>query len=98
MRITKTINPPQQNLPVLATNKVARNTYILLSITLLFSAIIAGISMSLNLPHPSIILTLAGYFGLLFLTAKFQNSSAGLVPVFALTGFIDYTFGPILSR
>jgi modulator of FtsH protease len=38
-----------------------------------------------------------GYFGLLFLTSKFQNSSLGLVFVFALTGFMGYTLGPIIS-
>lgn len=82
---------------VLSTNRVLRNTYILLSMTLLFSAITAAISMALNLPHPGILLTLAGYFGLLFATAKFRNSSLGLVFVFALTGFMGYTLGPILS-
>ena len=53
-----------------ATNKVIRNTYTLLSMTLLFSALTAGASMALNLPHPGLLLTLGGYFGLLFLTAK----------------------------
>ena len=81
----------------LSTNKVLRNTYSLLSMTLLFSALSAGTSMALNLPHPGIILTLAGYFGLLFATAKFRNSSMGLVFVFALTGFMGYTLGPILN-
>jgi len=82
---------------VIATNKVIRNTYTLLSMTLLFSAMTAGISMSLNLPHPGLLLTLAGYFGLLFATTKFRNSSMGLVFVFALTGFMGYTLGPILN-
>lgn len=81
----------------LATNKVIRNTYTLLSVTLLFSALTAGISMALNLPHPGLLLTLAGYFGLLFATAKFRNSSLGLVFVFALTGFMGYTLGPIIN-
>ncbi len=81
----------------LATNKVIRNTYMLLSMTLLFSALTAGISMTLNLPHPGLLLTLAGYFGLLFLVAKFRNSTAGLGLVFALTGFMGYTLGPILN-
>lgn len=81
----------------LSTNKVLRNTYSLLSMTLLFSALTTGTSMALNLPHPGIILTLAGYFGLLFATAKFRNSSMGLVFVFALTGFMGYTLGPILN-
>ncbi len=82
---------------ILATNKVIRNTYVLLSMTLLFSVVTAGISMVMNLPHPGLLLTLAGYFGLLFATAKFRNSSLGLVFVFALTGFMGYTLGPILN-
>jgi len=82
---------------ILATNKVIRNTYTLLSITLLFSALTAGVSMAMNLPHPGLLLTLAGYFGLLFATAKFRNSSLGLIFVFALTGFMGYTLGPILN-
>ncbi len=82
---------------VLETNKVIRNTYMLLSLTLAFSALTAGASMALNLPHPGLIITLVGYFGLLFLTAKFKNSSLGLGFVFALTGFMGYTLGPILN-
>jgi modulator of FtsH protease len=81
----------------LATNKVLRNTYALLSMTLLFSGLSAGVAMALNLPHPGILITLAGYFGLLFATAAFRNSALGLVFVFALTGFMGYTLGPILS-
>jgi modulator of FtsH protease len=81
----------------LVTNKVIRNTYMLLSMTLLFSALTAGISMALNLPHPGLLLTLGGYFGLLFLTAKFRDSALGLAFVFALTGFMGYTLGPILN-
>lgn len=81
----------------LATNKVLRNTYILLSMTLLFSAVTAGISMTLNLPHPGLVITLVGYFGLLFLTTKFRNSTAGIGFVFLLTGFMGYTLGPILN-
>ena len=82
---------------VLATNKVLRSTYLLLSMTLLFSAGVAGVAMALNLPHPGIILTLIGYFGLLFATTRFRNSALGLVFVFALTGFMGYTIGPILN-
>jgi len=81
----------------LATNKVLRNTYSLLSMTLLFSAATAGLSMALNLPHPGLLLTLVGYFGLLFLTTRFRNSGLGLLFVFALTGFMGLTLGPILS-
>jgi modulator of FtsH protease len=81
----------------LAANKFNRNTYILLSITLLFSALTAGVSIALKLPHPGILITLGGYFGLLFLTTKFRDSSLGLAFVFTLTGFMGYTLGPILS-
>lgn len=82
---------------VLATNKVIRNTYTLLSMTLIFSAICAGISIAFSFPHPGLIITLVGYFGLLFLVSKFQNSALGLVFVFALTGFMGLTLGPIIS-
>jgi modulator of FtsH protease len=80
-----------------STNRVLRNTYMLLSMTLLFSAATAGVSMALNLPHPGLLITLVGYFGLLFATAKFRDSSIGLVFVFALTGFMGYTLGPIIN-
>lgn len=89
------IQQPQAG--TLATNKVLRNTYMLLSLTLLFSGAVAGISMAMNLPHPGIIITLVGYFGLLFLTEKNKNSSVGLLCVFALTGFMGYTLGPIIN-
>ncbi|MEZ5629054.1 Bax inhibitor-1/YccA family protein [Denitromonas sp.] len=87
-----------QQSSVLATNKVIRNTYMLLSATLLFSALTAGVSMALNLPHPGLIITLVGYFGLLFLTSKLRNSAGGILAVFALTGFMGYTLGPIISH
>ncbi len=82
----------------LVTNRVVRNTYMLLSMTLLFSALTAGVSMALNLPHPGLVVTLVGYFGLLFLTAKFRDRALGLAFVFALTGFMGYTLGPILNN
>jgi len=94
-RLANTVTRSQPS--VLATNKVIRNTYILLSMTLLFSAVTAGLSMALNLPHPGLLLTMVGYFGLLFLTNKFRNSSMGLVFVFALTGFMGVTLGPLLN-
>ena len=82
----------------LAGNKVIRNTYMLLSITLLFAAATATAAVALNLPHPGLILTLIGYFGLLFTTVKLRNSGWALASVFALTGFMGYTLGPIVSH
>jgi modulator of FtsH protease len=84
-------------LPVLETNKVLRNTYTLLSMTLLFSALCAGIAVKLNMPPLGMLITMVGYFGLLFLTTRFSNSAMGLVFVFALTGFMGLTLGPIIS-
>jgi modulator of FtsH protease len=83
---------------VLSTNKMIRNTYTLLSMTLVFSAAMTGVSIALNLPFFGILITLGGYFGLLFLTAKFRDSSVGLVLVFALTGFMGLTLGPLVSH
>ncbi|HET9764815.1 MAG TPA: Bax inhibitor-1/YccA family protein [Casimicrobiaceae bacterium] len=81
----------------LATNKVLRNTYLLLAMTLAFSALTAGASAAMRLPHPGLLLTLVGYFGLLFLTARFRDRALGVGFVFALTGFMGYTLGPILN-
>ena len=81
----------------LATNKVLRNTYLLLSMTLFFSAMTAGLSMYLDLPPFGMIITLVGFYGLLFLTSKFSDRALGILFVFALTGFMGLTLGPILN-
>ena len=78
-------------------NSTLKNTYLLLSMTLLFSAAMAGLSMAMNWPPMGIVPTLIGYFGLLFLTSKFSHSALGLLFVFALTGFMGLTLGPIVS-
>ena len=82
---------------LLSTHKVLRNTYFLLGLTLAFSALVAYISMSLNLPRPGILITLVGFYGLLFLTNSLANSGAGILAAFAFTGFLGYTLGPILN-
>ena len=84
--------------PVLSANRVLRNTYWLLSLTLLFSAGAAAVTAALRLPHPGIVITLIGYFGLLFLTARLRDSGWGLLSVFGLTGFMGYTLGPVISH
>ena len=91
----KTVTGSEQS--ALATNKVLRNTYTLLSMTLLFSGLCAGIAVKIGMPPMGMIITLVGYFGLLFLTTKLRNSAWGLVSVFALTGFMGLTLGPIIS-
>jgi modulator of FtsH protease len=102
------VNPTAGDYPIAAANdanaiqpdasRVLRNTYALLSMTLLFSATVAGVSVALKLPSPGIMLTLIGYFGLLFLVYKQRNNIWALPAVFALTGFMGYTLGPMLSQ
>lgn len=96
------MNEPVQSLSRLsqsavATNSLIRNTYILLSLTLLFSAAMAGVAMTTHAQPVNVWLVLLGYFGLLFVTQALRNSAWGLVSVFALTGFMGYTLGPILN-
>ena len=79
-------------------NRVLRNTYALLAMTLLFSAAVAAASAALKLPSPGVVLTLAGYFGLLFVIVRQRNNIWALPAVFALTGFMGYTLGPVLSQ
>lgn len=76
--------------------KVLRNTYTLLALTIGFSAITAFISMAINMPHLGLWMLLP-YFGLLYAIEKTKNSSWGLFWVFALTGFMGLTIGPILN-
>ncbi|MDD1640976.1 MAG: Bax inhibitor-1/YccA family protein [Methylococcaceae bacterium] len=92
MRLNTAISRPESS--ILASNKVLKNTYMLLSMTLIFSAMTAGAAMYLNLPPLGMLVTLVGFYGLLFLIS---NSALGLLFVFALTGFMGLTLGPILS-
>ena len=78
--------------------RVLRNTYALLSMTLLFSAAVAAAGVAFQLPAPGLVITLVGYFGLLFAVHKLQNSGWALPAVFALTGFMGYTLGPVLAK
>lgn len=79
------------------TNKVLRNTYMLLGLTLLFSAAMAGVAMVMNAPPLNIFILLIGMYGLMFLTIATRNSAMGLVSIFAFTGFMGFTLGPVLN-
>lgn len=97
------MNPYQQQVAIgtqstAAANKLIRNTYTLLAMTLLFSAATAGASIAFNLPYPGIFITLIGYFGLLFLTYRLRDTAWGLLSVFGLTGFMGLTLGPIVAQ
>jgi modulator of FtsH protease len=82
---------------ILSTNKVLKNTYLLLSMTLIFSAAMAGVSIYLNFPPIHWILQLGGMIGLLMLTNVFKNSAMGVLCVFAFTGFMGLTAGPTIN-
>ena len=82
---------------IIETNRVLKNTYLLLSLTLLFSAITAGFAIATSIPAINPILTLIVYFGLLFGIQATKDSSMGLVLTFVLTGFLGLTIAPILN-
>jgi len=82
---------------VLATNKVLRNTYMLLAMTLLFSAFTASVSMVIGIGQGLALILMLVSFGLLFWVHKAAESSQGIVAIFAFTGCLGASLGPILS-
>lgn len=78
-------------------DRVLRNTYMLLGMTLAFSALMAAVSMAMGAPYLGPIVTLVGFFGLVFAVHKTAESSLGLLFTFLLTGFMGFTLGPILN-
>ncbi|WP_185230736.1 Bax inhibitor-1/YccA family protein [Teredinibacter franksiae] len=80
----------------LEVSKVLRNTYALLAMTVAFSAVTAAISMAINFPYMGLWMLLP-YMGLLYAVEKTKNGPAGLFWVFALTGYMGLTLGPMLS-
>jgi modulator of FtsH protease len=79
-----------------AVAKVLRSTYTLLGVTLAFSALMAGISMAINAPYFGL-WTLLPYFICLWMVEKNKNNASGIAWVFALTGWMGFTLGPIIS-
>jgi len=82
---------------VLATNKVLKNTYMLLAMTLLFSAFTASVSMVIGIGQGLALILMLVSFGLLFWVHKAAESSQGLVAIFAFTGCLGASLGPMLS-
>jgi len=77
-------------------SKVLRNTYALLALTLLFSTVTAGIAIVMNVPYLGLWMLLP-YFLFLWLTEKNKNNASGLLWVFALTGWLGFSIGPIIN-
>ena len=82
---------------VLSTNKVLRNTYLLLGATFLFSALCAFVAYTSGARPMNPLLMIAGVYGLMFLTQALRNSAWGLLSVFAFTGFLGYTLGRVFK-
>jgi len=82
---------------VLSTNKVLKNTYMLLSMTLVFSAITASISMAMGLGHGTALIFMLVGFGLLFVVNRTADSSKGIIAIFAFTGVMGASIGPMLN-
>lgn len=88
----------QSSSSALATNKVLRNTYMLLALTLLFSGLTAAISMFMNMPPMTYLISVIGGMVLaMFVLPRFANSSAGIGIVFLITGLLGFGLGPVLS-
>lgn len=95
--VDRTYGVSQTGARSVESHKVLRNTYMLLAMTLLFSAVTAGIAMSMGIQRMNIFVFFIGAYGLMFLVHKTANSAAGLLATFAFTGFMGFTLGPILS-
>ncbi len=88
----------QRTSSVLETNKVLRNTYMLLALTLLFSAFTAALSMFLKMPSMTYLISVIGAMVIaMFILPRFANSTAGIGIVFLVTGLLGFGLGPILS-
>lgn len=94
----QTMSTARSESQILATNKVLKNTYVLLSMTLFFSAVMAFISMAIGPPRGAGLITMLAAMGLIFFVLpKTANSSKGLWVVFAITGLLGFGIGPLLN-
>ena len=91
------IRPVQSSVRSVEVNRVLRNTYLLLGLTLAFSSVVTFAAVASGAPYLGFFPTLIGFFGLLFLVQRLANSAWGLLAVFAFTGFLGYTLGPLVA-
>jgi len=79
-------------------NKVLKNTYLLLSATLFFSAVMAAVSIALKVPSIAYIISVIGAMVMgIFVLPRTANSSKGIGVIFLITGLLGFGLGPILS-
>jgi modulator of FtsH protease len=80
-------------------SKLLKNTYSLLSLTLIFSGVMAGVSMVLPVPYFISLFTSIGAMVLIwFVLPRTANSAMGLLVVFAITGMLGFGLGPLLTN
>lgn len=89
------LNASQTRESVVAVNKVLKNTYMLLGLTLAFSAFMAFVGT--NAAPMNIWMYIIGLYGLLFATQALARSAWGLVTIFAFAGWIGYGTGPMIG-
>src|SRR5580704_11716581 len=97
MRFNESTTFTRRSESLLNTHSVLRNTYLLLSLTLLFSAATAAIAVVTEATYASSIVTMILGFVLLFVTTALRNSAWGILAVFAFTGCMGYSMGPMLN-
>ena len=83
---------------VLSTNKVIRSTYQLLSMTLIFSAFMAYLSIAMQASQGmGLVATIVGIVMLWFVLPKTANSASGIPVIFAITGLLGFGIGPMVA-
>ena len=83
---------------ILATNKVLKNTYLLLSMTLMFAGVLAAVSVAMNVGHGiALVSSIAAMVIMWFVLPRTANSSTGIPVLFAITGLFGLGLGPVLN-
>lgn len=98
MQYDQNLTTQNRSESLLASHSVLRNTYLLLSLTLLFSAACAGFAMATRAGYGSSLVAMIAGFVLLFVTSAMRNSAWGILSIFAFTGCMGYSMGPLLSH
>ncbi|KHF25588.1 Bax inhibitor-1/YccA family protein [Solemya velum gill symbiont] len=96
--MSRVISAPRSQEQVLSTNKVLKNTYMLLSATLLFSAVMATVSLFLQVPPMAYMISVIGAMVLgMFVLPRTANSTSGIGVIFLITGMLGFGLGALLS-
>jgi modulator of FtsH protease len=95
-RFENVVVRPQTEL--VSTNKVLKNTYLLLSATLGFSALMAVVSMALAMPPMTYLIAFIAAMVIgIFVLPRTANSATGIGVIFLITGLLGFGLGPLLN-